>query len=113
MKKGFNKKRRKRSSLKFQLGKEKNRKFDEEKESWDNKVSKLQTDIETLKKSLDTLEKNQMQALSNAQKFKNQTSKESAIKIAATVAQSISEMRAELSTNQEKLAKLMSKKPRL
>ena len=87
--------------------------FDEEKESWDNKVSKLQTDIETLKKSLDTLEKNQMQALSNAQKFKNQTIKESAIKIAAIEAQSISEMRAELSTNQEKLAKLMSKKPRL
>ena len=54
-----------------------------------------------------------MQALSNAQKFKNQTIKESAIKIAAIEAQSISEMRAELSTNQEKLAKLMSKKPRL
>ena len=92
---------------------EKKRKFDEEKDSWSEKVKKVKSEIVTLKDTIKKQEQAQSVALSNAIKYQSQAKKDSAIKLAESTGKSIVELRSELDKQQSKLSNLMGKKPKL
>ena len=80
--------------------------------SWDSKVQELNESIDVLKNTLEKLEKQQKQAFEDAERFKNKTMKEAAIKTAKLAAQNISELRTELDSKKDKMSRLMLKKPK-
>ena len=92
---------------------EKKRKFDEEKDSWSEKVKKVKSEIVTLKDTIKKQEQAQSVALSNAIKYQSQAKKDLAIKLAESTGKSIVELRSELDKQQSKLSNLMGKKPKL
>ena len=91
---------------------ERKRKHDEEMKSWDTKVQDINESIDVLKSTLTNHEEQQRKAFDDAVKFKNKTNRDTAIKTAQLAAQNISELRVELNMKQDKLTKLMLKKPK-
>ena len=80
--------------------------------SWDTKVQDLNESIDVLKSTLTNHEEQQRKAFEDAEKFKNKTNRDTAIKTAKLAAQNISELRVELNMKQDKLTRLMLKKPK-
>ena len=88
------------------------RKFDEEKKSWETKVSDIQNEIKVLKTSLEIQEDRHMDALDKVESIKEKHLKESFIKVAKQSTASMKELRISLDAKQEALSKIMSKKPK-
>ena len=91
---------------------EKKRKYEEEKDHWEYKVKKLKLEINAARKTISKHEADQLQAIENAEKFKNQSQKAASFKMAKVASKNISDLRAELDSKQDLLAKVMSKKPK-
>ena len=92
---------------------EKKRKFELDKEAWDEKVKSLRGEIKVLKKTVTKHEEDQTNYFDSADKAKSEIQKSANFKLARVAAENIKNLRKELDSKQEDLSRLMSKKPKL
>ena len=92
---------------------DKKRKYEEEKDVWDVKVSRIKDEIKVLKTTKSKHEEEQNNYFERAEKVKSQIQKTSNYKMARIAADAIKRLRAELDIKQAAMVRLMSKKPKL
>ena len=91
----------------------KKRKHEEEKESWEVKTKKLKEEIDVIKTSIQTLDKQHVKVMADAEEATQKTRKASLFQLMRQTTENIRELRSDLNNKQEKMAKLMAKKPKL